>query len=299
MEVEQIGTVDQARQRGDSALLDGEVGVVLVAGGQGTRLGFDQPKGMFPIGPVSDRTLFQIFADRLRAVNRNYSVVVPLYLMTSDATDDATREYFEKNDYLGLPPESVKIFKQGTMPAVDAESGNLLLDSVDSLALSPDGHGGTVAALVRSGSLDDAASRGIRHLCYIQVDNPLVALCDPVFIGHHLLAESEMTSQVVRKRYPKEKVGNVVVVDGRMEIIEYSDLPDEAAEKVESDGNLRFWAGSIAVHVIDVGFLRRDEQAVRRSPFSSSVQESPLCQRGRSADRAGEPKCDEIRAVYL
>ena len=260
-------TIDQARQRGDEALAAGQVGVVLVAGGQGTRLGFDQPKGMFPIGPVSNRTLFQIFADRLKAVNQHYGVEVPLYLMTSDATDTATREYFQRNDYLGLSPSSVKIFKQGTMPAVDAETGKLLLDSKSSLALSPDGHGGTVAALVRSGALDDAEKRGVKMLCYIQVDNPLVALCDPVFIGHHLLAGSEMTSQVVRKRYPKEKVGNVAIVDGQMQIIEYSDLPDEAAEATDADGSLKFWAGSIAVHVVDVDFVRRMSDHTDALPF--------------------------------
>ena len=179
-------SIQQARQRGESALAAGEVGAVLVAGGQGTRLGFAQPKGMFQIGPVSDRTLFQIFADRLRAVNQHYGVEVPLYLMTSEATDAETRDYFRQNDYLGLTPESVKIFKQGTMPAVDAATGKLLLSAKDSLALSPDGHGGTVAALDRNGCLDDAQQRGVKLLCYIQVDNPLVNLCDPVFIGHHL-----------------------------------------------------------------------------------------------------------------
>ena len=269
-------TIEQARRRGDEALAAGQVGVVLVAGGQGTRLGFDQPKGMFPIGPVSNRTLFQIFVDRLKAVNRHYGVEVPLYLMTSDATDAATREFFERNDYLGLSPSSVRIFKQGTMPAVEAATGKLLLNSKASLALSPDGHGGTVAALVRSGALDDAESRGIRHLCYIQVDNPLVALCDPVFLGHHLLAGSEMTSQVVRKRYPTEKVGNVAIVDGQMQIIEYSDLPDEAAEATDAEGKLKFWAGSIAVHVMDVDFVRRMSDQTDALPFHRASKKVPF-----------------------
>ena len=269
-------SIDQARQRGEQALAAGQIRVVLVAGGQGTRLGFDQPKGMFKIGPVSNRTLFQIFADRLLAVNRYYGVEVPLYVMTSDATDAETREYFEQNDYLGLSPSSVKIFKQGTMPAVDAGTGKLLLDSKSSLALSPDGHGGTVSALVRSGSLDDAEKRGVKLLSYIQVDNPLVALCDPVFIGHHLLAGSEMTSQVDRKRYPKEMVANVLLVDGQMQIIEYSDLPDEAAEAINADGSPRFWAGSIAVHVIDIDFLRRMSDRTDALPFHRASKKVPF-----------------------
>ncbi|NND98428.1 MAG: UDPGP type 1 family protein, partial [Pirellulaceae bacterium] len=198
-------TDDDATKRGEVALRAGEIGAVLVAGGQGTRLGFDQPKGMYPIGPVSDRTLFQIFADRLLAIGQHYGVSIPLYIMTSAATDAETREYFEHNNYLGLNRNDVRIFQQGTMPAVDSQTGKLLLASKDSLALSPDGHGGTVRALDKSGCLDDAHERGVKHLAYFQVDNPLVALCDPTLLGHHLLANSEMTSQVVRKRYATEK----------------------------------------------------------------------------------------------
>lgn len=260
-------TVAQAKQRGDEALSRGEVGAIIVAGGQGTRLGFDQPKGMFPIGPVSNRTLFQMFADRLMAIRDRYQVSVPLYVMTSDATDQATRHYFESNEYFGLPPQDVQIFKQGTMPAVDANSGKVLLEAKGSIALSPDGHGGTVAALKRSGCLDDAQQRGIKHLSYIQVDNPLSALCDPVLIGHHLLAESEMTTHVVRKRDADERVGNVVFANGSVQIIEYSDLPEAAAQAKQPDGSLRLWAGNIAVHILDVGFLERMYDSADSLPF--------------------------------
>src|SRR6056297_2854304 len=250
-------SVEEARRRGEAALASGKVAAVLVAGGQGTRLGFDRPKGMFPIGPISGRTLFEIFAARLRGVARRFGRPVPLYLMTSDATDAETREYFESHDHLGLGREGVRIFRQGTMPAVDAATGKLLLAGKDSLALSPDGHGGSVKALQKSGALDAIRSRGVKHLFYFQVDNPLVQLMDPALIGHHVKAGSELTTQVVRKRYPTERVGNVVTVDGRLQIIEYSDLPDEAAHRTAADGSLALWAGNIAVHVFDVDFLER------------------------------------------
>ena len=266
----------QARHRGEQALRDGEVGAVIVAGGQGTRLGFAHPKGMFPIGPVSGRTLFQFFADRLIATRHRYGSRIPLYLMTSDATDEETRDDFESNDFLGLDPDDVIIFKQGTMPAVDAASGKLLLSAADSLALSPDGHGGTVTALARNGCLEDARRRGVKHLAYIQVDNPLADLCDPALLGHHLLAESEMTTQVVRKRDPLERVGNVVLVDGRIQIIEYSDLPEEAARACSEDGQLKLWAGNIAVHVIDVGFLERSSRSAGSLPFHRALKKVPF-----------------------
>ena len=267
----------QAQERGEEALRNGEIGAVIVAGGQGTRLGFDQPKGMFPIGPVSGRTLFQFFVDRLLAVNEKYGCRIPLYIMTSDATDQETREYFAANENLGIPIEDLYIFKQGVMPAVDAVTGKLLMQSKSALALSPDGHGGTVSALNRCGCLADAAKRGIQQLAYIQVDNPLAHLCEPELIGHHLMAASEMTTQVVRKRYPMEKVGNVVLVDGQVQIIEYSDLPESAAKAVDEDGSLKLWAGNIAVHLFKLKFLQRVAGEADSLPFHRALKKVPHC----------------------
>ena len=268
-------SIEEATARGEDALRAGEVGAVIVAGGQGTRLGFEHPKGMFPIGPVSNRTLFQFFADMLIAIHQKYGCRVPLYLMTSEATDEETQAYFKSKDYLGLDPHDVHIFKQGTMPAVEMQSGRILLESNDSLALSPDGHGGTVGALQRNGCFADANQRGVKYLAYIQVDNPLAQLCDPTLIGHHLMAQSEMTTQVVRKRYPEEKVGNVVLVDGMVQIIEYSDLPDEAAKETDDQGDLKLWAGNIAVHVFDIGFLERISKSADALPYHRAFKKVP------------------------
>jgi UDP-N-acetylglucosamine/UDP-N-acetylgalactosamine diphosphorylase len=244
-----------AQARGAEALRAGRVGAMLVAGGQGTRLGFDHPKGMFPIGPISQKPLFQIHVEKILAASRRYGVRIPLYLMTSPATHHETLEFFAANDRFGLPEEDLFVFCQGTMPAVDAATGKILLAAPDQIALSPDGHGGMLAAFHRSGGLRDARDRGIRHLFYFQVDNPLVDICSPEFLGYHLLAHSEMTSQVVRKQEPLEKVGNVVRVDGRLRVIEYSDLPDDVARRRGPDGSLDIWAGSIAVHVLETAFL--------------------------------------------
>ena len=130
-----------ARNAGEAAIREGKIAVVLVAGGQGSRLGFDHPKGMYPIGPVSNRTLFEMHIDRLQAIGARFNVKIPLYLMTSPATHDETIEYFKKHDRLGLAEDQITIFCQGTMPAVDASSGQLLLAAPDQLFLSPDGHG--------------------------------------------------------------------------------------------------------------------------------------------------------------
>ena len=210
---------------GAEALAAGKVAALLVAGGQGTRLGFDHPKGLYRIGPVSQASLFQILMEKMLAAGRRYGVSIPLYLMTSPATHAETLEYLAANGRFGLPEQDLHVFCQGTMPAVDAESGRLLLESPGSLALSPDGHGGMLAALARSGGLDDLAARGIEQLFYFQVDNPLAPVCDAAFLGYHLLAGSELSTLVVAKEFPTERVGNVASVDGRLRIIEYSDLP--------------------------------------------------------------------------
>ena len=177
--------------------------------------------------------------------------------MTSPATHEETVAFFAAHDRFGLPEEDLIVFCQGTMPAVDAQTGRVLLAAPGQIAASPDGHGGMLAALDRSGALADIERRGIRHLFYFQVDNPLVDICGREFSGYHLLAQSEFSTQVIAKRDPLDRVGNVVQVDGRLMVIEYSDLPEEAANRRNADGSLRIWAGSIAVHVMDTALLRR------------------------------------------
>jgi UDP-N-acetylglucosamine/UDP-N-acetylgalactosamine diphosphorylase len=260
-------TPQQAQQRAEAALTAGQVGVILVAGGQGTRLGFDHPKGMFPIGPISQKTLFQIHVEKIIAASRRYGVRIPLYMMTSPATHDETSAFFAANDRFGLSADDLIIFCQGTMPAVDAATGRVLLESPSQIAVSPDGHGGLLAALSRSGALDDMERRGIRHLFYFQVDNPLVDICGREFVGYHLLAKSEFSTQVIAKREPLERVGNVVQIDGRLMVIEYSDLPDEAANLRNADGSLAIWAGSIAVHGVDTAMLQRLAGTADGLPF--------------------------------
>lgn len=256
-----------AYDAGEKAIRDGKVAMILVAGGQGTRLGFDKPKGMFRIGPVSHRSLFAMHADSLRGAMKKFGVSIPLLIMTSPATDAETREYFESHHWLGLSKDQVTIFQQGTMPAVDRETGAVLLESPGRIAMSPDGHGGIVKALRKHGILDLCRAEGIEYFFYAQVDNPLVTACDPTLLGHHILAGSQMTTQVVQKRFATEKVGNVVSIDGKTQIIEYSDLPSELAEQTNEDGSLRLWAGNIAVHVMDRTFLEKCSQDPDSLPF--------------------------------
>lgn len=250
---------DKARKLGNQLLDDGKVAAFLVAGGQGTRLGYDGPKGEYPVTPVKEKPLFQVFAEQILAASRRHKKPIPWYLMTSEANDAATRAFFEKHNYFGLPKEDVVFFVQGMMPAFGTD-GKLLLAEKDSLALSPDGHGGSLRALARSGALDDMKRRGVEHLSYFQVDNPLIRIIDPLFIGLHAQFGSEMSSKSLPKAFAKEKVGNFAVGDGKLMVIEYSDLPDELAEQTDANGELKFNAGSIAIHVLSVAFIERLNQ---------------------------------------
>lgn len=257
---------EQAVRVGRQTLQEGRVAVLLVAGGQGTRLGFPQPKGQFPIGPLSGRSLQQIHAEKVVAVGRRYGTSIPYYIMTSPATDAPTREFFEANRFFGLRPEDVHIFQQGTMPAVDRD-GRLILADKGRLFESPNGHGGLLQALDDHHLLDHMQSHGIQYLFYHQVDNPLVKVCDPEYIGRHILTGSEFSSKVVAKDGPLDRLGNPCRRADRYEMIEYSDLPEPLATATHPDGSLRFWTGSIAIHVISTAFFERLIASGQTLPF--------------------------------
>ncbi len=268
-------TASDARKRANEAVSAGKIGVLLLAGGQGSRLGFEHPKGLFPIGPVSGAPLLQIHFQKALAAARRYGASVPIYMMTSPVTHDEQSEFLQAHQRFGLPKDDVLLFCQGTMPAVDATNGKLLLAAKDSLFLSPDGHGGTVAALAASGAIEHMQRRGIEHLFYLQVDNPLAPICDAEFIGYHLLAQSDLTSMAIAKQTPRDRLGVFAVIDGQMQVIEYSDLPDEVAEKRDASGSLKFWAGSIAVHMFNVAFLERALALKDALPFHIAHKKVP------------------------
>ena len=206
---------------GEKELASGHVGVLLVAGGQGSRLGFEGPKGAYSIGPITGSSLFNFHARKVLALSFRYSVNVPFYIMTSEANYDATVEHFEENDYFGLNPDDVIFFKQGMWPGMTSE-GKIILDRPDHIFMSPDGHGGVISALKLNGCFADMRKRGVNTIFFFQVDNPLVEVADPAFIGYHTLNKSEYSLKLCAKREPSEGLGMVVKRDGHFEIIEYT-----------------------------------------------------------------------------
>ena len=227
-----------------------------MAGGQGTRLGHPGPKGTFPIGPVGERSLFELQAQRIRGLERRYGHEVPWLVMTSPSTDAATRHFFADHDHFGLGGDDVLFFSQGEIPSVDFE-GRFLLAERGRLATSPDGHGGVVGALARSGTLDALEERGVTTLSYYQVDNPLLPIGDPVLIGFHAQTGAEFTTKVVAKTEPGERVGSIARSRGRHLVIEYTEIREPHRSARDEAGELVHWAGGISAHVLDVAFLER------------------------------------------
>ncbi|MBN2713065.1 MAG: UDPGP type 1 family protein [Planctomycetes bacterium] len=244
----------EARATGEAALKAGKLAAFLVAGGQGTRLGFDGPKGCYEVGPLTGKTLFQWHAEQILALAKRHGATIPWYIMTSRTNHVDTVKYFEENNYLGFDKKDVMFFQQRMVPSVDFD-GKLILADKCGLALNPDGHGGSLHALVESGAIADMKKRGIETISYFQVDNPLVTICDPVFAGYHLQAGAEMSSKILNKAYPEEKVGHICYCDGKLTVIEYSDMDEGNMYAKDENGKLKFWAGSIAIHMLSVDFV--------------------------------------------
>jgi UDP-N-acetylglucosamine/UDP-N-acetylgalactosamine diphosphorylase len=245
---------------GCAALSKGDVGVVLVAGGQGSRLGFDGPKGAYLLAPISGASLFEIHARKILALEKKFGAEIPFYIMTSQVNDVPTRAFFAEHDNFGLDADRVKFFTQGMWPALDGD-GKVMLDSPSHIFMSPDGHGGTLTALQQRGMFDDMDRRGIKTIFFFQVDNPLVEIADPAFIGLHIKESADISIKVCSKRDPEEGLGIVAIKGGRSMIVEYSELTPEQMNERLPDGNLKLRFGSVAIHVFSVPFLKQEAAA--------------------------------------
>ena len=271
----QVKLYTEAKEIGEDAVKAGKVAAFTVAGGQGTRLGYDGPKGTLPVTPVKNKTLFQVFAEQILSFTEKFNVSIPWYIMCSPLNISATRQYFEENKFFGLKSSDVKFFQQGVMPATDFD-GNLLRSSIDSLAFSPNGHGGSLKALIDSGSIADMKRRGIEHISYFQVDNPLISIFNFLFIGLHIINNSDMSSRSLTKTGPKEKLGNFVISNNKLMIIEYSDLPDEKAHETDESGRLKYRAGSPAIHLMRRDFIEKFADDTLNLPWHRAEKKVPF-----------------------
>ncbi len=229
---------------GVQAIQQGKVAAVLLAGGMGTRLGVDGPKGAYDIGLTKPLYIFEQQMKNLLEVVKECGVIVPLYIMTSDKNHEQTTSFWKEHDYFGYPETEVKFFKQDMAPAVDY-NGKIYLERKDTPALSPNGNGGWFASLKRAGFCEDLKEKGVEWLNIYAVDNVLQRIADPVFVGATIASGVNCGAKVITKNNPYEKVG-VLCLDGEQpDIIEYYELTDEMANEKDADGNLAYGFGAI------------------------------------------------------
>lgn len=244
---------------GLQAISKGKVGAVVLSGGQGTRLGFSGPKGMYDIGLPSSKTLFQLFAERIvrmqqlaqqHAKTKNLPTI-PWYIMTSQMNDQETRDFFVRNQYFGLLEDQIFFFKQGMLPCFTTE-GKLMLESSYKLAMASDGNGGIYSAMESTGALEDMKSKGVEYLHVFAVDNAICKTVDPVFLGCCISQKSDCGNKVLWKNSPDEQVGILAKRDGKFCVVEYSEIDKESCEKVDENGKLVYGAANICNHFYTV-----------------------------------------------
>ena len=252
----------QWKLEGLAQIAAGRVGAIILAGGQGTRLGFEGLKGAYDAGFPSGKSIFQLQVERLVKVRAmandacsTTAASLPLYVMTSSANDEETRTFFEKHSFFGMDPADVFLFEQGMIPAVTEAEGKVILETKSSVAMSPDGNGGLFAALDRSGAIADMERRGILYTHVFAVDNPLSCPGDPFFVGCCVSNNVEAGNLCVSKARWDERVGVAALRDGKFHVVEYSELTEEMAKKPSGSG-LAFGAANICNHFFTTAFIR-------------------------------------------
>ncbi|MDR0418530.1 MAG: UTP--glucose-1-phosphate uridylyltransferase [Puniceicoccales bacterium] len=265
---------EDAYNLGEQILSEGRVAVFTAAGGQGTRLGFEGPKGTFAVTPVKGKSLFQLFAEKIRFAEKRYGNSIHWFIMTSDRNHNEIIEFFGKNGSFGL--SNVHFIKQGSLAAVTVD-GKIMLEDKWHIAMHPDGHGGAFRAFVASGANTMLEVQGVDVVSYFQVDNPLVPAIDPYFIGFHRKNRSQMSSRMILKNYPEEKVGVFCSAYGHSTVVEYSDLPIERAIKRNCGGTLCFKTGNAGIHLFERDFfsLMGTEKNEHQLPLHAAKKRIP------------------------
>ena len=287
---------NEFRKAGLDAIRAGKVGAILLAGGQGTRLGFDKAKGMFNIGVNRTLYIFEQLIANLMNVTNEAGAWVPLYIMTSDKNDAQTRAFFEEHNYFGYNKDYVKFFVQEMVPAVDFE-GNVLREAEDSLAMSPNGNGGWYKSMLRAGLDQDIRDKGVEWLNVFAVDNVLQRIADPVFVGATILSGRVCGSKVVRKVSPHERVGAMCLENGKPSIVEYYELTDEMAEARDEKGTLLYGFGVILNYLFRVDKL--NEIAGSNLPLHIVEKKVPYLDESGQMHKPEEPNAYKFETLIL
>ena len=265
--IENIAYLDKAKlsrvQReefdtlGQTAIKNHEYAVVTMAGGQGSRLGHNGPKGTFKLDVYGKgKYLFEILAENLKEANKKYEVIIPWYIMTSKENHEETKKFLEKHNYFGYDKKSVVLFTQSELPLIDTE-GKLLISKEKKIKEASDGNGGIYASLRRSGSLADMKEKGIKWVFIGGVDNALLKMVDVTLLGMTIKQGNQIASKSVVKANPHEKVGVFCKMNGHPKVIEYAELPKKMAEEMDENGELKYGESNIVCHLFTIEALEK------------------------------------------
>lgn len=297
MELSEIeANKDKYTAVGIDAIKHCKVGAILLAGGQGTRLGFDKAKGMYNIGETKELYIFEQLIANLKKVTSAADAWVPLYIMTSEKNDEQTREFFREHDFFGYNPDYVKFFVQEMVPAVDFD-GNVLVEAEDSLAMSPNGNGGWFKSLIKAGYGADIKEKGVEWLNVFAVDNVLQQIADPVFVGATIESGCVSGAKVVRKVDPYERVGAMCLEDGKPSIVEYYELTPEMAEARDEKGTLLYGFGVILNYLFRVDKLL--EIAEKSLPLHVVEKKVPYIDENGVAVKPETPNAYKFETLIL
>lgn len=256
---------------GQDILRKNKIAVLIAAGGQGSRLNYSQPKGMFPIAPVTQKSLFQIFSENIKAISLKYNCNIPLLIMVNPETHATIVEFFKVNNYFGLNSDNIHFLVQTILPSITPE-GKLILKDNTHLFANANGHGGALEAIHTSGLLQKLKNKGYQEIFYCQVDNPLVKIADPEFIGYHCGENCEISTKVIRRHSCDENVGIFVAEENKAHVIEYSDLTSENRCVLDAKGKIRDWAGNTGIHMFSLDFIERLNKNGLALPYHRAIK---------------------------
>jgi len=261
-------------KKGEEIIKSGKLAVVTMAGGQGTRLGHNGPKGTFDLGLSSHKSLFEILTDYLKEASNKYGIIIPWYLMTSKDNNKDTVEFFEKHDYFNYPKDGIRMFfKQGELPMLD-EDGKVIINEEGLIKEAADGHGGIFEAMFREGVLEDMKKRGIEWIFVGSVDNPLVKMADPLFIGFSAINHYMASSKTLVKAYPEEKVGVFCKKNGMPYVIEYTEISNEMANQRDEKGELVYGESHVLLNLFHIQTLEKIKEV--KLPYHSAHKKSNI-----------------------
>lgn len=274
------------KEKGKALIREGKVGCILVAGGQGTRLGFSGPKGCCPVTAVKQKTLFHYFSERVKAASQQAGIPLKMAVMTSPKNHAATLAHFLVNDQFGLLPEQVGFFQQTQLPILN-QAGELFLESPDKIAFAPDGNGSCIQAFYKSPLAKLWKDEGIHYITFILIDNPLADPFDPYLIGAHATSGVDVTLKCMKREDPEEKLGVIVEMAGKPQVVEYTEISEKDRVAKDDSGDLLYSIANISLFCFSSSFL--ENAAKEKMPLHKAFKKSDYVSESGEIVHPSEP----------